>query len=112
MFRNTISAVALISALGTTLVPVTALANGQDRDDRERESQEHRYYDNEHNDYHRWSVDEDRLYRQFLAERHMKYREFERLSAKDQRRYWDWRHDHEREFNRENRDRDFDREGR
>ena len=53
-----------------------------------------RFYDEPHHDYHRWNDGEERAYHQYLAERHMEYREFRRLNQRDQDDYWRWRHDH------------------
>lgn len=65
-----------------------------------------RYYDADHRDYHRWSGDEDRAYRDYWRDRHAReeYREYARLNAEQQRDYWNWRH------NRPDRDRDRDRD--
>ena len=60
-------------------------------------AQEHRMYDSGRKDYHDWNADEDRRYRNYLEEHHRKYKEFSRQSKKQQREYWQWRHDHERD---------------
>ena len=87
MLKKTLSALTVMAALGgTALWPATAQA--QDRDHRET-----RMYDRSHRDYHAWNGDEDRLYREWLGQRHQKYREFSHLNKKQQRAYWQWRHD-------------------
>ena len=53
-----------------------------------------RYYDEYHNDYHRWDAGEDHAYRVWLRERRYEFREYNRLSRDEQRDYWNWRHDH------------------
>ena len=53
-----------------------------------------RVYDEPHRDYHRWNGGENRYYRVWLGERHMEYREFNRLERRDQDEYWQWRHSH------------------
>lgn len=53
-----------------------------------------RYYDVEYRDYHRWSPAEDRYYRQYLAERHEQYRDFNKRNKEEQADYWKWRHNH------------------
>ena len=55
---------------------------------------ERHYYDIEHRDYHEWNADEDRRYRKYVTAMHGVYRDFFRLSKRDQRAYWQWRHDH------------------
>ena len=65
-----------------TWVPTTLLA-----DDRT-------YHDKAHNDEHHWDSHEDRAYRMWVKENHRKYRDFARLKAEEQERYWAWRHEH------------------
>ena len=55
-----------------------------------------RVYDEPHRDYHRWNGEEERMYRQYLTERHRTYIEFRVLDRGDQDDYWRWRHDHDR----------------
>lgn len=91
--RRLISSVALVAAFSiTAFVPATASAQDRDRD----AQHDRRVYDRDHHDYHNWTRDEDRVYRDYLVQQHRKYRAFTRLSAKQQREYWRWRHDHER----------------
>ena len=83
MVRRTFSALTLVAALGAAaLVPAVALA------------QPGRIYDRSHRDYHQWNGDEDRLYRQYLADHHRRYRAFSRTTRQQQLEYWRWRHDH------------------
>ena len=53
-----------------------------------------RVYDEYHSDYHTWDHGEDRAYRGYWNERHEPYRNYKSLNKDDQKRYWDWRHDH------------------
>jgi hypothetical protein len=56
----------------------------------------HRYYDADHNDYHRWNANETVYYNQWTTENHMDpHRDYRHLSKEDQKRYWDWRHNNE-----------------
>lgn len=57
-------------------------------------AQERKYEDRSHHDSHTWDKDEDARYRDYLKERHKKYREFNRMSKRDQDAYWNWRHSH------------------
>jgi hypothetical protein len=64
----------------------------------------HHYYDSYHNDYHRWDASETGYYNQWVIEVHADpHRDYRHLSKEDQKRYWDWRHNHEH-------DRDHDRD--
>lgn len=83
-------AMTLLACLAAPLMTF-ATPDDHDRDDRGRER---RYYDREHRDYHAWDAREDAAYRRWRAERHEKYVEYERLKAKEQERYWHWRHEH------------------
>jgi hypothetical protein len=95
LMRKILPIFALIAAFSmTAFVPG---ASAQDRDQSNRARQERRVYDREHKDYHNWTRDEDRVYREYLTQQHRKYRDIERLSKKQQREYWRWRHDHEHE---------------
>jgi hypothetical protein len=81
--------IGLLSA--TLMAPVATLA----QDDHRREAENARHYqDAKHHDDHVWNDHEDRAYRMWLEERHRKYNDFDRLNARDQQAYWDWRHDH------------------
>jgi hypothetical protein len=80
--------------VGLSMLPAVATVSAQDRDDHARQ-QERRYYDSVHHDYHPWTDDENARYREFVNEHHWKYRDFSRLNKKDQREYWQWRHDHD-----------------
>ena len=67
----------------------------------------HRYYDADHDDYHRWNSGERVYYNQWVIETHRDdHRNYRRLSKEDQKRYWDWRHNHDRDHDR---DRNHDR---
>jgi hypothetical protein len=65
----------------------------------------HRYYDNDHNDYHRWNRNETVYYNQWVIESRIEpHRQYRDLSREDQKRYWEWRHNHH------DHDRDQDRD--
>ena len=53
------------------------------------------YQDQSHKDSHEWNNEEDQRYRAYLQEHDKKYRDFNKLSAKDQAAYWEWRHQHD-----------------
>src|SRR5579863_2938622 len=73
------------------ILPGTALA----QDDHRKEAENaRRYQDAKHHDEHAWNDHEDRAYRMWIEERHRKYSDFDRLNARDQEAYWDWRHNH------------------
>ena len=81
---------ALVAPLGAR-----ALAPQDDRDHERHEREERRVYDPYHKDYHNWDEREDGMYRRWLEERHRVYVDYERLKHKEQREYWNWRHEHE-----------------
>ena len=76
---------------GALMVPLGAMAMPKPQDDHERHEQEEherRQYDQDHRDYHNWDSREDRMYREWLAERHYDYVDYDRLRPEDQRDYW------------------------
>ena len=78
------------------MAPVGAFAMAAPQDDHERhEEQARRVYDPYHKDYHNWDRIEDDTYRHWLEGRHAAYVDYEHLKRKEQREYWDWRHNHE-----------------
>jgi hypothetical protein len=86
MVKKSLAALTFAAALGGfVLTPAIGQAQGS----------EPRMYDRAHKDYHNWNTEEDRMYRQYLTEHHHKYREFQRMSKKQQNEYWKWRHNHE-----------------
>lgn len=53
------------------------------------------YYDPDHNDYHRWDRHEKDYYNQWVVENHIDpHRDYKHLSTDEQKRYWNWRHEH------------------
>src|SRR5438876_91339 len=86
---------ATMLAIFAAAPPLAASPSAQDRDDRAQRQHERRIYDSSHRDYHTWNGDEDRRYREFLTERHRKYRDFARLKKNQRNEYWQWRHDHD-----------------
>ena len=88
-----LSSVLLMGALAAPIA-MPAQDRDHDRDDRNR------IYDREHKDYHNWTPDEDRYYRQWYGENYnnnRKYRDYRKLNRKDQDAYWNWRHTHDRD---------------
>jgi hypothetical protein len=53
----------------------------------------HRVYDRDRRDYHVWDSGENRAYRQYLAERHLRYVRYARQQRVQQSAYWHWRHE-------------------
>jgi hypothetical protein len=53
----------------------------------------HRVYDRDHRDYHAWNRAEERAYRQYFAERHLRYVRYARQRRVQQGAYWQWRHE-------------------
>jgi hypothetical protein len=85
--------------LGSALLMVAMFAPlrlaAQDRDqDHDRDHKQVRVYDKDHHQYRTWDDNEDRAYRQWVGERHLKYREYNHINAKQQREYWEWREQH------------------
>lgn len=80
----------LLSTALMTSVAVTAFA----QDDHRKEAEARRYQDAKHHDDHVWNDHEDRAYHMWVEQRHRKYNDFDRLNARDQQAYWDWRHNH------------------
>jgi len=52
------------------------------------------YYDKNHKDYHDWNDKEESSFHIYLTEQKHPVVEFSTMKAKDQQKYWDWRHDH------------------
>jgi len=94
--KRTIHFASSLLLAGAMLAPMAMQAQDHDRDDR--------VYDRAHHDYHNWTPDEDRYYRQWYGDTYhgKDYRDYRKLNRKDQQRYWTWRHDHDH-------DRDHDR---
>jgi hypothetical protein len=74
----------LLATLGAALIIPFAVA--QDHD--------HGIYDKHHKDYHQWNDHEDRAWHIYWQERHHAVIDWDRASARDRQRYWDWRHRH------------------
>jgi hypothetical protein len=83
----------LVCALSAFPLGSTALAQQRDLRPERRLRIERHFYDTEHRDYHEWNAEEDRLYRSYVTARRGVYRDFSRLSKRDQRAYWQWRHE-------------------
>ena len=109
MKSRSIAAILLTTVLAAPVASFAAPQHG-DRDDRDRRElrNEQRVYDPAHRDYHNWNDQEERRYREYLDEHHMRTRAYSQLSTRQQRNYWQWRHEHERDRDRD-RDQDRDR---
>ena len=84
-FLNTLL---LGAALVVPVVVTPAVMRAEDKKD------ERIYHDKQRNEDHHWNAHEDKAYHMWLTENHRKEVEFEKLKAKDQQSYWNWRHDH------------------
>ena len=62
-----------------------------------------RVYDPYRRDYHNWNHDEQRAYREYLAERHRAYTAYRRQRMAERRAYWRWRHEREERLEHERR---------
>lgn len=89
--RRLVAATFLSAAL---LVP--AIANAQDRDAHHDPDENHdkRVYDKRHKDYHDWNDKEERAWRRYLESRRRAYIDYARAKSREQREYWNWRHEH------------------
>src|ERR1700680_396868 len=87
-----LSSLLLTAALAA---PVAMMAVASPQDDRNQENRHgennKRYYDKSHKDYHTWDGNEDRQYQRYQTE-HCQKRAFVQLSTRQQRGYWNWRH--------------------
>jgi hypothetical protein len=90
-FASVFLSAALMAPLGAMAMP----APQDDHERHEQEEHERRVYDAEHRDYHNWDAREDGMYRHWLEEKHRAYVDYDRLDAKMQHEYWEWRHKHE-----------------
>jgi hypothetical protein len=71
---------------------------------------EHRYsrvYDPYYSDYHQWGPGEVAYYHRWYGETYHDrgYRDYRRLNRNEQRNYWNWRHDHRSDHDRDDHDR-------
>jgi len=75
-----------ISVIGS----VAFAAPANDRDDRA-----HRYYDQEHKDYHNWNNAEQGYWRGYWTNERRPYVSWNHSSEAQRRAYWRWRHEQE-----------------
>lgn len=71
-----------ILTAGLSLTPLVSFA------------QSHNYHDKKHNDDHEWNDHENQAYKIYLKDHHRKEVEFDKMNARDQQNYWNWRHTH------------------
>lgn len=82
-----------IALAGTVLLTGVALAP-QFAQAQERKDAGVTYHDKKGNDDHQWNAREDQAYRIYEKDNHRKDVEFDKLKARDQQNYWNWRHKH------------------
>jgi hypothetical protein len=87
--KRYVTSVALMGALAA---PVAMFA--QDRDHDHDRDDNRRVYDRQYRDYHNWNRDEDQRYRGWYSNNYngREYRDYDKLSRKQQNQYWKWRH--------------------
>ncbi len=98
--RRMISALMMTAAIA---IPVIAPASALADEHREHVRARARVYDPYRRDYHRWDRDEERAYREYLAQRHRAYVSYQRQRAAERRAYWRWRHAREERLEHERR---------
>lgn len=85
------------------VVPVAAATPKQERDHDRDDRAHHRYYDEEHRDYHEWNAGEQRYWREYWSGEHRPYVDWDRASDAQRRAYWHWRHEHKEHHDRDDR---------
>jgi Ni/Co efflux regulator RcnB len=68
--------------------------NGRQEENHRDDKNQNRVYDRSHTEDHNWDANEDHSYRQYLGDKHKKYRPFTETKPKEQTAYWNWRHSH------------------
>ncbi len=87
-----ISSLFLAAAL---VAPPAIMAAGRPQPTQEEHhDKDHRYYDEDHKDYHDWDSKEDHAYRAYLKAQRKTYRAFDKMERSEQQAYWNWRHEH------------------
>jgi hypothetical protein len=95
--RYLFNSILLTAAIATPTAMMAATRpqdNGRQEENHRDDKDHNRFYDRAHNDHHNWDDNEDRFYRQYLTEKHKTYRAFAEVKGKEQRAYWNWRHNH------------------
>jgi hypothetical protein len=72
------------------IIPVSIVPSALRAEDQKTRA----YHDKERNDDHQWNSHEDKAYRIYAKENHVKSRDFAKLKENDQQAYWGWRHEH------------------
>lgn len=96
-YKYLLSSFVLTGALAAPIAiraAATPQDNGRQEEHHRDDKDQRRVYDREHKDFHNWDDREDHSFRIYLGERHREYRPFAKLKVKEQRAYWNWRHDH------------------
>ena len=50
-------------------------------------------YESDHNEHH-WDAREDAAYQRYIGDQRLESREYQRVNAEEQQRYWAWRASH------------------
>lgn len=93
----------LLAGVITAPIAMYAQDRDHDRDDRDH-NKNYRVYDSYGHAYHNWNNDEDRNYRQWYGQTYngRDYRDYRKLNKKEQRTYWQYRHDHDKDHDHDN----------
>jgi len=84
--------VGFVFLAGALAAPAALVTSARPQDDEHHDKDKNRVFDSEHKDYHKWDKNEDHMYRQYLGDQHMDYRDYEKLDRDQQSAYWNWRH--------------------
>ena len=95
----------MMALLGTLLSSSVALRADDDHDKHRERTDNRRYYDKYNKDYHTWGSDEDQAWHSYLESNHRPYREFNHASKREQEQYFKWRHQHNDNHDRDDRQR-------
>lgn len=90
--------------MGATLLLPVGLRAATNLQQGDRQEAQKRYYDRNHKDYHSWDDREDGSFRRWMTkEKHKVYRPFTKLKRREQSEYWEWRHAHPDDADRDRR---------
>jgi hypothetical protein len=90
----------LFSVISTLAFQIYRPLNARPQNEKRAEKFRHgdatpdRLFDPENRDYHLWDQNEEAAYRRYWDEQHRAFRPFAKLNARQQCRYWAWRHKH------------------
>jgi hypothetical protein len=86
--------VGFVFLAGALAAPAAMVTSATPQDEEHHNKDKRRVYDQEHKDYHNWDTNEDHVYRQYLGDQKMDYRDYDKLNRDQQNAYWNWRHSH------------------